>query len=121
LTTATAQLYTHAIVLTQFTDLPELLTASSETELFSALDREGVQFVIVDRPSLPPAWESSLVLQPDFLERHATTVFAANDVYLYRFQRSTRETAAGTTGEPLSFLTPGRMLFSPARRACRTA
>jgi hypothetical protein len=84
LTKATSQLYTHAIGLTQSTRLPELLTATSEAELFAALDREGVEFVIVDRRSLPPAWESSLLLHPDFLEQHTTIVYAANDVYLYR-------------------------------------
>jgi hypothetical protein len=89
LTRATSQLYTHAVVLTQDAGLPELLTASSEAELFAALDREGVEFVIVDRPSLPPEWGSSLLLQPELLERHTTTIFAANDVYLYRLHQAT--------------------------------
>jgi hypothetical protein len=94
LTPSTSQLYTHAVVLP---GLPGLLTASSEAEVFAVLDRTGVEFVIVDRPSLSPAWESSLLLQPDFLEQHATTVFAANDVYLYRLHQGTGEDEVETT------------------------
>jgi hypothetical protein len=98
LTRATSQLYTHTVVLTQSTSLPELLTASSAPELFAALERAGIEFVIVDRPSLPPAWESSLLLQPDFLERYAEIVFAANDVYLYRMHQVPGEAVHVTWG-----------------------
>jgi hypothetical protein len=121
LTRATSQLYTHAIVLTQSTSLPELLTASSEAELFAALDREGVEFAIVDRPSLPSAWGSSLLLQPDFLERHAEIVFAANDVYLYRFPGVTDGTGVGTKGESSQRPTLRRTVFSPAGHVGRIA
>jgi hypothetical protein len=58
-----------------------------------------------------------LLLQPDFLKQHATTVFTANDVYLYRFQGSTGATAPRTTGEPSPLLTPDRLVFSRTRRA----
>jgi hypothetical protein len=112
LTSATSQLYTHAIVLTQSTSLPELLTASSEAELFAALDREGVQFVIVDRPSLPPTWESSLLLQPDFLAQHATTIFAANDVYLYRLHEGTGEDTATPSEELAEIMSANLSMFS---------
>jgi hypothetical protein len=94
LTRATSQLYTHAMVITQSSGLPELVAANNEVELFASLARKGVEYVIVDHPSLPPAWESSLLLQPDFLEQHATIVFAANDVYLYRLHPSPGENAA---------------------------
>lgn len=99
-----AQLYTHASLLTPFTGAPGLLYARTVPELVTTLQERQIGYVLINRNIIPPAWGVPLLMQPDFLRRHADVAYATNNVYLYRLRP---EGLAATAAEPELLQNPG--------------